>query len=423
MPVQSHASRLAALLILALGGSVFGAEGMSKKKGRNPHRSSAAMDEDEVTPPASQGEAAGFTATASLESSGYADTDHVYVGSPSIGANFSDDVVGWSIGGHYLVDVVSAASVDIVSTASRHWTEIRQAGSIDGGFKLDNVGLSASGSISKEPDYTSLTGGANVTVDLLDKNVTPFFSLSFGEDQVGRNELPRDFWRKKQTTSGRLGVTFTIDRATIGSVQLDAIKESGFLSKPYRFVPMFAPGESALLQAGASIDFVNAIRADARPIEQLPELRYRYALTGRVAHRFEASTIRVDERVYTDSWGVQASTTDFRYVFDIGQRWMLWPHLRVHVQTGATFWKRGYELIPGKNGTLDVPELRTGDRELSPLYTTTIGFGTRFRFIDDLRKPWFLVLETDFAYTSYSDTIYLNQRRALFSTLGVEATF
>jgi hypothetical protein len=60
---------------------------------------------------------------------------------------------------------------------------------------------------------------------------------------------------------------------------------------------------------------------------------------------------------------------------------------------------------------------------LSPLYTTTIGFGTRFRFIDDLRKPWFLVLETDFAYTSYSDTIYLNQRRALFSTLGVEATF
>jgi hypothetical protein len=178
-----------------------------------------------------------------------------------------------------------------------------------------------------------------------------------------------------------------------------------------------------LLQAGAPIDRVNALRADPRPIEQLPELRYRFAFTGRLAHRFEASTIRVDERVYTDTWGVRASTTDLRYVFDIGERWMLWPHLRVHVQTGASFWKRGYELIPGMNGTFDVPELRTGDRELSPLYTTTIGFGTRFKLIDDLRKPWFLVFETDFAYTSYSDAIYINQRRAIFSTLGVEAEF
>jgi len=76
------------------------------------------------------------TTRASTEVSGYADTDHVLVLSPSIAANISDPLAGWSIGGHYLVDVVSAASVDIVSTASSRWLEYRNAGAADGSLKV-----------------------------------------------------------------------------------------------------------------------------------------------------------------------------------------------------------------------------------------------------------------------------------------------
>jgi hypothetical protein len=75
------------------------------------------------------------------------------------------------------------------------------------------------------------------------------------------------------------------------------------------------------------------------------------------------------------------------------------------------------------NGTSNVPEIRTGDRELSGLYTLTMGFGTRWRFVDDLRKPWYLLLEGDFGYTRYSDALYITDRRAIFSTLGIEAEF
>jgi hypothetical protein len=428
MPAHSPASRLAALVIFALAGSVLAAGGKSSKT-RNPHRPSQQDDDDEsVTPPASrkaadEGPPEGVSVKASLESSGYLDTDHVYVASPSVGASISNEVAGWSIGGHFLVDVVSAASVDIVSTASPHWVENRQAGSVDGSFKLSSVDISASGSISREPDYLSITGGGTISMDMLEKNVTPFFGISYGEDQVGRTDLPHDFWKQKQTLSFRLGTTFVVDRETIASVQLDLVKESGYLAKPYRYVPLFAPGEGSSILAGASIDRVNAVRVDERPIEQLPELRYRYAFTGKLAHRYSASTLRLDERVYLDSWGVKASTTDFRFVFDVGQRWTLWPHLRVHVQSGASFWQRAYELIPGMNGTSNVPEIRTGDRELSGLYTLTMGFGTRWRFIDDLRKPWYLLLEGDFGYTRYSDALYITDRRAIFSTLGVEAEF
>jgi hypothetical protein len=424
MRVRTLASTLVPFLILALAGSVFGADGFERKRTRNPHRSSA-VDDEEGEPPAAETreEKGGVSVKASLESSGYLDSDHVYVGSPSLGASIGDDVAGWSIGGHYLVDVVSAASVDIVSTASEHWVEIRHAGSMDGSIKWGDTEIAASGSISREPDYVSVTGGGNVTLDLLEKNVTPFFGLSYGSDQIGRTGLPDELWKHKGTLSARVGTTFVVDRSTIASIQFDAIGESGYLAKPYRYIPLFAPGQIGSIHPGASVDEVNAARVDQRPIEQLPERRNRFAFTGRIAHRFSSATIRFDERVYTDSWGVHASTSDFRYVFDVGQAWMIWPHLRLHVQNGATFWQRGYELLPDANGVLNVPELRTGDRELSPLYTATVGLGLRFRFIDDLRKPWSLVLEGDYGYTKYSDALYISDRKALFSTLAIEAEF
>jgi hypothetical protein len=426
MRVRTLASTLAPLLILAFAASVFGADGMARKRSRNPHRSRAVDDEEQETPPPSTSaarEEGGLTTKASLESSGYLDSDHVYVGSPSIGGSLGDDVAGWSVGGHYLVDVVSAASVDIVSTASRHWVELRHAGAVDGSIKWGDAAIAASGSVSREPDYLSLTAGGNATLDLLEKNLTPFLGFSYGADEVGRTGLPPELWKQKKTLSARFGTTFVIGASTIASIQVDAIGESGYLAKPYRYIPLFAPGTEGSLRAGATVDQVNAARVDERPIEQLPERRNRLALTGRIAHRFSASTIRVDERLYTDSWGVGGSTTDFRYIFDVGQAWMIWPHLRMHVQRGANFWQRGYALVQDADGTLKVPEIRTGDRELSPYYTATLGFGVRFRFIDDLRKPWFLVLEGDYGYTKYSDALYISDRKSIFSTLAVEAEF
>jgi hypothetical protein len=55
---------------------------------------------------------------ARLETSGYWDTNAVAVLSPSVSGSVASPTAGWNIGGSYLVDVVSAASPDIVSAAS-----------------------------------------------------------------------------------------------------------------------------------------------------------------------------------------------------------------------------------------------------------------------------------------------------------------
>ena len=368
-------------------------------------------------------EPAGKTAHVSLETSGYMDTDHVNVLSPSISGGVSDDVAGWSVSGHYLVDVVSAASVDIVSTASPHWTEVRHAGSVAANATFEPVTLGALGVISREPDYLSLTAGATFGFDLFEKNLSPYFAASREADSVGRTDLPHQYWRDKQVTSLQVGLTIVLGRASIASLQWDGSFERGYLAKPYRYVPLFAPGRASLIGPGASIAKVNRLRLDARPNEQLPTARDRHAVSGHLAHRYTASTLRVDERLYGDSWGLMASTSEFRYFVDVGRRFELWPHLRFHVQSRVSFWQRAYEAVPGPGGALGVPVLRTGDRELGPLQTIVLGAGARLKLTDSPSQKWDLVLEADVGRTHFSDALYITERDMGYSTLAIEAQF
>lgn len=358
---------------------------------------------------------------ASVELAGYTDSTHIHVASPSVAATVSDENAGWSVGGRYLVDAVSAASVDIVSTASGRWTELRHVGSAELSYKRGPVSVTASGGVSHEPDYLSLSAGVVFALELLDKNLTPFFGVRYGHDDVGRTGLPKDRWELLQKGGLQAGATFVLNRYMVASVQFDADFERGYLAKPYRYIPLFEPGIGQYLPPGASPKRVDELRLDERPIDSLPESRDRYALTGRIAGRVGRATLRLDERLYTDSWGLWASTTDSRVMVDLGRRWLVWPHLRFHTQSAAALWQRAYEAIALEDGTLAPPRYRTGDRELSPLDIVTGGFGVKLRLTQSAHSPWFLSYQFDAAYTNYADALYITERWSIFSALGLSA--
>jgi hypothetical protein len=381
---------------------------------------SDASNDEKPAPPKSK--ARGAKVHASLETTAYTDTDAVNVLSPTVSVGAADDVAGWSFGGSYLVDVVTAASVDIVSTASPSWTEVRHVGALNGSAKWDPLTVGAVAVVSREPDYLSITGGGSLSIDLMEKNVTPYFAFSFEKDSVGRTELPHEYWKDKQVTNFQVGLTVVLGRASIGSVQWDGSFERGYLAKPYRYVPLFAPGQGASIPAGASIDEVNRLRLSLRAIEQLPGSRDRHAVSGHLAHRFDRSTLRLDERLYTDNWKLLASTSEVRYILDLGNRLQLWPHLRYHIQSAVSFWKRAYEALPGPGG-LVAPTLRTGDRELRPLQTIILGAGMRWTLADGPSSRWDLILEADVGHTTYSDTLYITARNMGYTTLAFEAEF
>ncbi len=357
---------------------------------------------------------------ASLEMAGYTDSDHVTVFTPSIAADLQNVTAGASIRGSYLVDVVSAASVDIVSTASRRWTEVRQAGSIGITYKPHDFGVDLAGSLSSEPDYFSYGLAVSVIHDFDERNLTAQFGYGYSHDISGRSGTPFSvFSRDINRGSFNGGLSIVIDRATILGFSGDVVIENGDQSKPYRYIPMFAPDVASTVPKGASIDFVTANRLPERPLEQLPLSRHRFAFTTRYGHRYDTSTLRLEERIYDDSWGLVASTTDAKWIFYLGRCFAVWPHFRFHDQGEVSFWQRAYASGPAPG--LDLPEYRTGDRELGPLTSITAGGGVKV-YIGSDKDPhaWGIALHGDVMYTSFLDDLYLLNRTGIFGAVTLE---
>jgi len=367
---------------------------------------------------AEQSAAGQLTSHAALDFASYADSDHVYVLTPSLSGSIAKPTAGWSVGGQYLVDAVSAASVDIVSTASRRWQEVRHAGTLDASYKPGAFGVAAHAALSIEPDYLALSAGALATQDLHDQNVTLLFGFTHGHDVAGRTGTPFSvFSRRLDRENAKAGLTLVLDASTLATFVLDAGLEHGDQSKPYRYIPLFAP--DVVVPRGASPARVNQLRESARPLERLPLNRERFAITAGLLHRFAAATLRIEERVYADSWAMLASTTDARWLFDVGRSVELGPHVRLHGQTAVNFWQRAYVVQPG----FDYPTLRTGDRELGPLLGATLGVTVRLRLGPAAdRDQWRLGWDLNLTETQYLDDLYLTHRLSAYSALSLEAT-
>lgn len=358
---------------------------------------------------------------ASLQVGAYADSTGTSVLTPSVSASIDNPTAGWGVTGRYLVDVVSAASPDIVSTASPHWNEVRQAGNLGARYKRGNTGVAASASTSYTPDYLSASGSAQVIRDLDDKNLTLTGGYGYGHDVIGRARTAFSvFSHSLDYHSIALGASRVVNPRLVIGVYGDAVLEHGDQSKPYRYIALFRPEDAASVGRGASPAHVAAARLDTKPLEQLPLQRQRFAVTGRLAYRAKSTTVRIEERLYTDTWGQSASTTDARYFIDIGRRLMVWPHARFNVQNASNFFERTYT----STGVGDLPALRTGDRELGGLYTLGSGGGARLALgkagaVDDIA----LTTTLDGYWTSFADTLYVTTRFSVLATTALEVAF
>lgn len=355
------------------------------------------------------------------EVAAYGDTDNVWVFTPSARAGVRS--AGFSATARYLVDIVSAASVDIVSTASPRWTEVRHAGSISAGYRPGDLGASAFLATSVEPDFVSTKVGAAASADLARKNVTLSLGYAYEHDVAGRTGTPYSVYGlrldRHEISSSALVV---VGRGTTLYSVLDLSFESGRQEKPYRFLPLFDAQVAGQVPVGASVDEVNRLRLPGKIAERLPDTRQRAAASLRLMHRFDASTLTLWDRVYLDGWGQLANTTDLKWVFELSRRWSLWPHLRFHEQSAASFWRRAYvgRVVPGQ---VVVPEYRSGDRELGPLRTLTAGPGAAFDFGTPDPRRLSVSLEVEASTTEFRDALYIDRRWAGLVVAGFTARF
>lgn len=373
--------------------------------------------------------------------SGYSDTNHVNVITPGINASVISPTSGWNIGGHYILDVVSAASPDLVSEASPPFHEARHAGGITGGYKPGLYGAQANFNVSSEPDYLSTTAGIAFTADVNDKLSTPRLSYSFSYDKIGRGPAPPgasglfpgnwlgdiDPDHKGVLTTHEIeaSTTFVLSPTSILLVGGTAQFERGDQSKPYRYVPIFDPvGVAPFVPVGATVDLVNRVRLPPRPLEQLPTERDRFAVGGRYNKRIGSSTFRIEERLYYDSWQTKASSTDARYMVDLSKHLRVWPHLRFHGQSGANFYQLAYSGYVDQGGTLILPTYRSGDRELAPLITVTGGGGARIALGNPEGEIQYgLNLAGDVMYTRFLRSLFVTTRTGVYGTVAFDVEF
>ena len=367
---------------------------------------------------------------AAIDLSAYSDTNSVAVYTPGINASVASPTAGWNVGGNFILDAVSAASPDIVSTASPPFKEFRYGGGFTGGYKPGLYGAQGSVSVSSAPDYVSYTGGIRLTGDFNDKLITPTIGYSYSYDRIGRG--PNNWQHSFNPLKGALdtheveaGVTFVMSPTAILLVGGTAQFERGDQSQPYRYVPMFNPDTVApFVPNGATIDLVNRTRLPVRPLEQLPTERDRYAVGGRFNKRLNNATLRLEQRFYYDTWGVKASSTDARYMVDLSRHLRVWPHVRAHVQSGADFFRLAYSAALDPNGGITIPTYRTGDRELAPLLTGTGGGGVRI----GLGEPegeikYGITIVGDVMYTRYLKALYVTARTAVYGSVGFDVEF
>lgn len=356
------------------------------------------------------------------ELSGYHDDMSVDVLTPAVFFGIEHVTDGWGVGASFLVDVVTAASVDILATASPHWKEARLAPAIKGHKKFDPVDISVAASLSHEPDYLSAAVGADVAVELAQKNVTPSFGYQYSHDVNARAGTDWDVFSKRvHRHSPNVGLGLVLSKATFAQGTFTFVYEDGDLSKPYRHVPMFSPERAQQVPAGLAIEAVNLAREPERPLEQLPVERFRYAVALGIAHRFVDVTLRLSERLYIDSWGVKATTTDGRLMVDVIKELRLWPHLRFHAQSNASFYELAYAVQSSPEGQRTIPLIRTGDRELGPMLTAAFGGGAHLDL--GARRQWGITLSGDAIYSRFLKHLYVLQRWGGFGALTVEAEF
>ncbi len=355
------------------------------------------------------------------ELGGYYDSDNTAVVTPSVRARAGDSDGVWSAQGSYLVDIVSAASVDIVSTASSRWHEVRHAATLGASYGPGSAKLSAFGAASSEPDYLSLSFGGGLSHELADKSATASLQYAYERDVAGRTGTPFSVYSLRlHRHSIGAGLEIVLGPATTLTPSLDVMLENGRQEKPYRWLPLFDASVASTVPTGASVELVNRLRLPGRVAERLPEDRQRFAASLRLAHRFASSTLVLWERSYLDSWGLLATTSDARWVVDLSRRWSFWPLARFHEQSAVTFWRRAYvgEIADGR---VVVPDFRTGDRELGSLWSASLGAGIAWGIGGADPKALQISLEARGIYTNFLDALYVDDRWAGFGVAGFSA--
>ncbi len=220
-----------------------------------------------------------------------------------------------SVTGTYYVDMVSNASIDVVTTASPYKETRNELGlSVDHAYRdtLMSVGVTT----SREPDYTANGLNVDLSQEVFGGMTTVSLGFSRGADEVKRHDDP-NFKDKATHWRYRLGATQILTPHWLASANLEVVSDNGFLGSPYRVARVF----------GAAVP------------ERNPRTRTSRAMKFRVLGDLGGGlAMHADYRYFWDTWAIKSHTFELGASRHFGERWLGDAYLRGYTQRHALFY-------------------------------------------------------------------------------------
>jgi len=257
-----------------------------------------------------------------------------------------------------VVDVVTSASVDVVTQASKTTIhDVRTEPWVDLSHSFGRTRLSGGYVYSRERDYVSNGAGAGIEQQLWDNNTTLGLAYRLSLDDVGRAG-DANFSRSLAVHSITASWSQVVTSRFLVQVGVEVGYGVGFFASPYRFVPV----------AGA---------AGAGPTTWVPETDPDRKVRGAIVvsasrHVFSDSAVQGDYRFYDDDWGLRSHTVELRYVVNLTRNLEIRLRNRFYIQGKADFYQSSYTQIM---------RYMTFDKELGTLWTDLAGVKLSWRVL------------------------------------------
>jgi hypothetical protein len=264
-----------------------------------------------------------------------------------------------SLSANYYVDMISSASIDVVTTASPY-NEERTQYSLAADYLRGNTTMSAGFTSSTESDFDANTYHLAVSQDMFGQLTTLTLSYSYGDDTVRRSDDP-SFFRDNTRQQYGVGMTQILTRNLIAALNVEVITDEGFLNNPYRSVRYSDPANPV------GYSFEPELYPATRTTNAVG-IRAKYYLPYRAA-------LEAQYRYFIDTWDIEAHTASIAYTHP-WRDFVFTGKFRYHQQSGAHFFRDIFSRSQATN-------FRGRDKELSPLNSSTVKFSATYNFLQD----------------------------------------
>ena len=261
----------------------------------------------------------------------------------------------YSVSANYYVDMVSSASIDVMTTASPYKEE-RTQGSFAFDMLNDKTQYSVSFTNSDENDYTANTATFDLSQDMFGDLTTLSIGFSRGWDDV-RKRGDDDFDEPVDRRSYRLGLSQIVTPRLMMGFAYETITDEGFLNNPYRSVRYVDDG-SPVGYAYQPETYPSTRTSNAASLNARYFLPYRAAVYG-------------EYRYFTDTWGIDASTVQLGYTHPWGKQWIFEAGYRWYDQSAADFYS---DLFPRQSSQ----NFMARDKELSTFTSHMLSLGATY---------------------------------------------